>query len=109
VPTTSAPATPSTVSLVAAGLVGRPVAEVQAELTGRGFQVQLAPVETADVAADRVTAVAPEGALPPGSVVTVAYAVPPRVVVAPAPANIGTGNGNGKGNNGRGKDGGNDD
>jgi hypothetical protein len=96
--TTTAPATPSTVALAAAGLMGRPVAEVQAELVGRGLQVQLAPVETGDVAAGQVTAVGPEGALAPGTVVTVSYAVPP--VVIPAPANNGNGNGNGNGNNG---------
>ena len=84
--TTTAPATPSTVGLVAAGLLGRPVAEVQAELVGRGFQVQLAPVENADVVAGQVTAVGPEGELAPGSAVTVTYAVPPVVLPAPAPA-----------------------
>jgi serine/threonine-protein kinase len=102
--TTTAPATPSTVALAAAGLMGRPVAEVQAELVGRGLQVQLAPVETGDVAAGQVTAVGPEGALAPGTVVTVSYAVPP--VVVPAPANNGNNgnwNGNGKGK-GRGGD-----
>jgi serine/threonine-protein kinase len=96
--TTTAPATPSTVALAAAGLMGRPVAEVQAELVGRGLQVQLAPVETGDVAAGQVTAVGPEGALAPGTVVTVSYAVPP--VVIPAPADNGNGNGKGNGNNG---------
>ena len=113
--TTTSPATPSTVSLVAADLLGRPVAEVQAELVGRGLQVQLAPVETADVVAGQVTAVGPEGELAPGSAVTVTYAVPPVVVPAPAPANNGNGNngngnGNGNGNNGNGNNGnGNDD
>ena len=38
---------------------GRPVAEVQAELVGLGLQVELVPVETADVAAGQVTAVSP--------------------------------------------------
>ena len=108
--TTTAPATPSTVTLAAAGLMGRPVAEVQAELVGRGLQVQLTPVETGDVAAGQVTAVGPEGALAPGTVVTVSYAVPP--VVVPAPANNGNGNNgnwnrNGNGN-GRGGDDGDD-
>jgi serine/threonine-protein kinase len=92
--------------------MGRPVAEVQAELVGRGLQVQLTPVETGDVAAGQVTAVGPEGALAPGTVVTVSYAVPP--VVVPAPANNGNGNGNNgnwnrNGNgNGRGGDDGDD-
>jgi len=112
--TTSAPTPPATVAVAAGGLLGRPVAEVQAELLGRGLQVQLAPVETADVAAGQVTAVSPEGELAPGTVVTLSYAVPPVVVPAPAPApapagnsgngNSGNGNGNGHGNgNGNGK------
>jgi len=108
-PSTSAPAaptTPATVALVAADLLGRPVEEVQAELAARGLQVQLAPVETADVTVGQVTAVTPEGELSPGTVVTVSHAVAPP----PAPAeeagddddgNKGSGRGNGKG---RGKD-----
>jgi serine/threonine-protein kinase len=101
--TTTAPATPSTITLAAAGLMGRPVAEVQAELVGRGLQVQVVPVETADVAAGQVTAVGPEGELAPGSAVTVSYAVPP--VVVPAPGD--NGNGNGTWNSGKGKGNGN--
>jgi eukaryotic-like serine/threonine-protein kinase len=109
--TTSAAAPPSTVAVAAAGLTGRPVAEVQAELLGRGLQVQLAPIETADVGAGQVTAVGPEGELAPGAVITVTYAVPPVVVPAPAPAPVpapagnggnGNGKGNGHGNNGNG-------
>jgi serine/threonine-protein kinase len=104
--------TPSTVGLVAADLLGRPVADVQAELVGRGFQVQLAPVETADVVAGQVTAVGPEGQLAPGSAVTVSYAVPPVVLPSPVPAPVpvpaNTGNGNnGNGNNGNGNGNGN--
>jgi serine/threonine-protein kinase len=109
VPTTTAPTTPPPVSLAAAGLVGRPVAEVQAELVGRGLQVQLAPIETADVIAGQVTAVGPEGQLAPGTVVTVSYAVPPVVVPAPVDNSNsnseGNGNGNGNGNNGNWKNG----
>jgi eukaryotic-like serine/threonine-protein kinase len=106
--TTSAPSPPPTVAVAAAGLTSRPVAEVQAELLGRGLQVQLAAVETADVGAGQVTAVSPEGELAPGTVVTLSYAVPPVAVPAPAPApapagNSGPGNnGNGNGNNGNG-------
>jgi serine/threonine protein kinase len=109
VPTTTAPTTPPPVSLAAAGLVGRPVAEVQAELVGRGLQVQLTPIETADVIAGQVTAVGPEGQLAPGTVVTVSYAVPPVVVPAPVDNSNSnsesTGNGNGNGNNGNWKNG----
>jgi len=99
-PTSSAPATttPSTVAVMAAGLVGRPVPDVQAELVARGLLVQLVPVETADVAAGLVTAVGPEGELAPGTAVTVSYAVAP-IVTAPA----GNGNDGGTGGNGKGK------
>jgi serine/threonine-protein kinase len=114
--TTSAAAPPPSVAVAAVGLTGRPVAEVQAELVGRGLQVQLAAVETADVVAGQVIAVSPEGELAPGTVVTLSYAVPPVVVPAPAPApdpapapagnngngNGNNGNGNGHGNNGNG-------
>jgi serine/threonine-protein kinase len=89
--------TPATVDVVAADLVGRPVTEVQAELVAHGLQVQLVPAETKDVASGLVTAVAPEGALAPGTAVTVTYAVAPVVAPAPAPANTGHGNGHGKG------------
>jgi len=77
--------TPSSVDVVAADLVGRPLQDVQDELTARGLQVQAGPVETGDVAAGLVTAVTPEGALAPGSTVTLSYAVaPPAVVQSPA-------------------------
>ena len=57
--------------VTAAELVGRPLAEVQAELTARGLQVEVAQVETADVTAGLVTAVTPDGELAPGTTVTV--------------------------------------
>jgi serine/threonine-protein kinase len=75
--TTTTPAPPETVGVLAAELLGRPVEEVQAELVGRGLQVQLVPVETAAVTAGMVTAATPEGQLSPGSVVAVSYAVAP--------------------------------
>jgi serine/threonine-protein kinase len=103
----AAPSTPAGIAVVAADLVGRPVAEVQAELVARGLSVALTPVETADVAAGTVTAVGPEGELAPGTAVTVTYAVPP--VVVPAPSDTGGGNGNGRGNNGNGNGNGGDD
>jgi hypothetical protein len=93
----SAPATPTTVAVVAAGLVGRPVADVQADLVSRGVQVQLVPTETSDVAAGVVTAVSPEGELAPATVVTVTYAVAPVASPAPAPAPVNTDGGNGNG------------
>jgi eukaryotic-like serine/threonine-protein kinase len=120
----SAPAAPTTVTVDAADLVGRPLAEVQAELTALGLAVEVADVATADVAPGLVTAVGPEGELTPGDTVTVSVATaPPVAPVAPAPpvvsqtpptastpdrapANTPNGNGNGHGNghgNGNGK------
>jgi hypothetical protein len=103
-----APETPATVAVVAADLLGRPVDQVQAELVARGLQVQLAPVETADVAVGQVTAVTPEGEVPAGTVVTVSHAVqpppPPPAQEAEDEGDGGEGNGKGKGN-GRGKKG----
>ena len=64
------------------GLPGRPVAEVEAELTGLGLSVQLRPVQTADAPAGQVLAVEPLEELTPGQTVTVTYAVAP----VPAPA-----------------------
>ena len=102
--TQSEPAPPPTVDVVAADLLGRQVDEVQAELVGRGLEVQLVPVEAAGVPAGQVTAVEPEGDLAPDTVVTVSYAVPP--VPVPAAGNGGNGNeGNGdEGNGNQGKD-----
>ena len=101
--TQSAPAPPPTVDVVAADLLGRQVDEVQAELVGRGLQVQLVPVEAAGVPAGQVTAVEPEGALAPDTMVTISYAVPP--VPVPATGDGGNGNGNGNGNGGNGNEG----
>jgi eukaryotic-like serine/threonine-protein kinase len=73
--------------------------------------VQLVPVETADVAVGRVTAVTPEGELSPGALVTVSHAVqpPPPPAVEAEEADDGEGNnGNGKGR-GNGRGGGKDD
>ena len=85
-PASTAPATPSVqpVLLASADLVGRPYAEVQAELTGRGLVVTLRPLQTGDVPDGQVIAVDPTGELTVGSPVTVTYAVAPTVV-APAP------------------------
>jgi eukaryotic-like serine/threonine-protein kinase len=107
--TTTTPAPPETVGVLAAELLGRPVEEVQAELVGRGLQVQLVPAETAAVTAGMVTAAGPEGQLPPGTVVAVSYAVapPPAPPVVQENGNGGDGGANGSGNgsgNGNGKD-----
>jgi eukaryotic-like serine/threonine-protein kinase len=108
-PTPTTPAPPTTVTVAADGLVGRPVQEVRAELVGEGLAVQLAPVETAEVPEGQVTAVAPGGAVPLGSTVTVSYAVAPPPAPAPPPEEDGGGDGesggDGKWNgNGKGKD-----
>jgi len=106
---TSAAPTPSTVSVIPADLVGRPVGEVQAELVAAQLQVQLVAVETAEAAPGQVTDVAPGGELAVGTPVALSYAVPPP------PSERGRGNGsdnggNGKGNGGHGNgDGGDDD
>jgi hypothetical protein len=91
--TSSAPSTPPPaptvhlVDLASSDYVGRPVSEVQAELTARGLIVSITPQETSDVAEGLVTAVSPEGPLPPNSAVTLTYAVapPPPPAATPAP------------------------
>ena len=110
----SAPAEPTTVTVSAADLVGRPLAEVQSVLTGLGLTVEVADVPTADVAPGLVTAVGPRGELLPGASVTVTVATAPPVAPAPvppvvaqtpttasnpdpAPANAPNGNGHGNG------------
>jgi serine/threonine-protein kinase len=111
--------TPPPIAVAAEDYLTLPVAAVQAALIGQGLQVTLVPVETADVPAGQVTAIDPVGDLPPGSTVTVTYAVPPVVVPTPAPepapappaqdvgedegeerwnGNNGNGRGNGRGN-----------
>jgi serine/threonine-protein kinase len=65
------------ISLVAADYVGRPYAEVEAALAGRGLRVVLATVESGNTAPGLVTAVDPVGTLHAGDSVTVTYAVAP--------------------------------
>jgi len=101
-PSTSAPQTSPSISLAAEDLVGRPVDEVEAQLVGQGLRVELAPVETDEVAAGLVTAATVRGELAPDSLVTLFYAVEPGTA-GDAPA--GNGNGNGNGNNGNGNQG----
>jgi eukaryotic-like serine/threonine-protein kinase len=106
-PSTSAPATPSPISLTAADLVGRPVDEVEAELVGQGLRVELAPVETTDVAAGLVTAATVRGEPAPDSLVTLFYAVEPGGNGNGGGGGGGGGNGNGNGNEGGGNGNGN--
>jgi serine/threonine-protein kinase len=116
-PTTSAQQTTAEqsqapVELDADAYLGRPVAEVRAELEVLGLEVALQPVPTADVADGLVTALTPTEGLVAGSTVTVSHAVAPP---APAPAPDDEededdgpgGNGNGNGNNGNGNGNGN--
>jgi eukaryotic-like serine/threonine-protein kinase len=77
-PTTSEPPRPQTVAVVADDDVGRPLDEVQGELTGLGLRVQATPVETDEEDSGVVTAVDPTGELIPGTVVAVSYAVTPQ-------------------------------
>jgi serine/threonine-protein kinase len=80
------------VSLTAADYVGRPVDAVRAELTGRGLQVSLRPLQTSDVADGSVIALDPVGQVPPGTVVTVTHAVAPTPgVPVPLPVPLPTG------------------
>jgi eukaryotic-like serine/threonine-protein kinase len=96
--------TPPTIDLVAADFVGRPVADVQAELTALGLVPQLQPVQTADVPEGQVTAVDPLTGLVSGSPVTVSHAVAPPAPPQQSSVDEGNGDGNGsKGNKGNGK------
>jgi eukaryotic-like serine/threonine-protein kinase len=97
-PTTSEPPRPQTVAVVADDYVGRPLDEVQGELTGLGLRVQATPVETEEEDSGVVTAVDPAGELTPGTVVAVSYAV------APQQPGAGNGEGNGKDNGKKPKD-----
>jgi eukaryotic-like serine/threonine-protein kinase len=94
--------TPPTIDLVAADFVGRPVADVQAELTALGLVPQLQPVQTADVPEGQVTAVDPLTGLLAGSPVTVSHAVAPPAPPQRSSVDEGNGNGN-KGDKGNGK------
>jgi hypothetical protein len=88
-PTTPTPTTPPPVLLAASDYTGRPVAEVQAQLTALGLNVQLDPVQAAGVPVGKVVGIDPSGAVPPGSTVTVSYAA------APTPPPKGNGHGHG--------------
>jgi hypothetical protein len=106
-PTTEAP---PPIDLVASDYVGRPIAEVQAELTRLGLVPQPQPVQTADVPEGRVIAVEPLTALVAGSTVTVSHAAAPPAAPtqsADDEEDAGKGDkGNGRGNGkGRGKKG----
>ncbi len=71
-----------TVLLVAGEYLGRPVAEVEAELGRLGLRVEQVADPTAGDAAGTVTAVGPSGTVERGTVVTLAAAVGPPDVPA---------------------------
>jgi serine/threonine-protein kinase len=72
-----APASPSAVVVVAGDHLGRPVDEVEAALGALGLRVERVALETVTAPAGTVLAVTPTGALAPGDLVTVSYAVAP--------------------------------
>ncbi|RBY93699.1 serine/threonine protein kinase [Blastococcus sp. TF02-8] len=81
-PTTAAEA-PEPVVVRAEDVVGRPVDVVEAELVDRGMGVRREARESVDAVPGSVLAASPIGSLPPGTVVTLTYAV---AGPAPAPA-----------------------
>jgi serine/threonine-protein kinase len=87
-PTTSAAPTTAVrrLLLASANYVGRPVGEVQAELSVFGLAVTLRPLTTTDVPDGTVIAIDPVGELTPGSPVTLTHAVAPPP--APAPETV---------------------
>ncbi len=79
-------ATAGTVLLVAADHLGRPVAEVEADLGRLGLRVERVADAAADGAAGTVTALGPSGALERGTLVRVTYATGrPEVAVEDGP------------------------
>jgi hypothetical protein len=87
-PTTTAAPTTAAVPrllLASANYIGRPVAEVQAELSVFGLVVTLRPLTTTDVPDGQVIALDPVGELAPGSPVTLTHAVAPPPAPVPTP------------------------
>ncbi len=74
---TPTPSTAPTIHVTAGDYVGRPVGDVEAELIGLGLQVELRPLQTADVPAGEVIALDPVGDLVAGQPITVTHAVAP--------------------------------
>jgi len=94
---------PTTVEVVAADFVGRPVAEAREELEGLGLRVKVVH-EAGGGTVGTVKAVAPEGTLAAGDLVTITGVAPPDVREEPGDEGPGGGPGKGSGNgNGKGK------
>jgi serine/threonine-protein kinase len=81
----STPTTSAAIQVATENYLGRPVAEVEAELRSLGLPVQLRAVRTADASDGAVLDVDPTGDLSPGQAVTVTHAVAPP---APAPSPV---------------------
>lgn len=78
-----APVTTLAIRIAAGDYLGRPVGDVEVELTSLGVSVHLRQLQTADAPDRAVLTVDPIGELSPGDAVTVTYAVSPA---APAVA-----------------------
>jgi serine/threonine-protein kinase len=76
----------TTVLLVAEDYVGRPLADVEADLAARGLRTERVGQPSADLAAGLVLGIGPAGAVAPGETITVTYAVAPDPVADPSPA-----------------------
>jgi serine/threonine-protein kinase len=76
--------TSSSVILAAADYVGRPVDDVESALGALGLAVERVAVETGEHAPGTVTAISPAGAVSPGALIAVSYAVAPPSAPAPA-------------------------
>ena len=79
------------VVISAAAYIGRPVEDVEAELAAQGLRARLVAEQTGGARPGTVLAVTPTGALSPGDLVTVTYAVAPPATVtsrSPGPAAV---------------------
>jgi serine/threonine-protein kinase len=80
---------PAAVTVIAGDLVGRPLADVKAQLIAAGLQVEVREAETADLPEGAVVDVTPSGPVVAGQWVTLTYATalppPPASASAPAP------------------------
>jgi serine/threonine-protein kinase len=83
-------AEPAPLVLKAEDYVGRPVADVEADLGSLGLAVDRIAEETGALAPGLVTRISPAGAVSRGDRIAVSYAVapPPPPVVAPAPVPV---------------------
>jgi serine/threonine-protein kinase len=79
-------ATPAAVPVIAGDLIGRPLADVKAQLIAAGLQVEVREAETADQPEGAVVDVSPSGQVAAGQWVTVTYATAPPTTPPPPPA-----------------------